>query len=298
MPDPDFERLPFLDAEPWRVVVINPTGRYARNQVAGLIAAGTPLVAGVALGRGGETMDGTAALRPRRRSARAAERGGALHPGRRRARRHRRMRRRAHPHHRGGRRICAGARRARRRRAAARAAGSLADRPEHARDVRAGARPARLDRAELLQGGPARGDRAQRHAHARHGAATDAGRHRPEHGRPYRRRHRDRAQSARISRRARARSAPPRRCSIAARSAATRNMPWPRRCAAFPSRWWRWWSAAMRRRRSAWAMPARSSAARARARGQACRARRGGMPGGRGTGAGGRDADRAWITGR
>ena len=51
------ERLPFLDAQPWRVVVINPTGRYARNQVAGLLAAGTPLVAGVALGRGGETMD-------------------------------------------------------------------------------------------------------------------------------------------------------------------------------------------------------------------------------------------------
>ncbi len=58
MPDPAFERLPFLDAEPWRVVVINPTGRYARNQVAGLIAAGTPLVGGVALGRGGESLDG------------------------------------------------------------------------------------------------------------------------------------------------------------------------------------------------------------------------------------------------
>src|SRR5262247_4207213 len=53
----DFEQLPFLDPEPWRVVVVNPTGRYARNQVAGLVAAGTPLVAGVALGRGGETMD-------------------------------------------------------------------------------------------------------------------------------------------------------------------------------------------------------------------------------------------------
>ena len=39
-------------------VVINPTGRYARNQVAGLRAAGTPLVGGVALGRGGETIDG------------------------------------------------------------------------------------------------------------------------------------------------------------------------------------------------------------------------------------------------
>lgn len=56
MPGP--ARLPFLDPEPWRVVVVNPTGRYARNQVAGLISAGTPVVAGVALGRGGETMDG------------------------------------------------------------------------------------------------------------------------------------------------------------------------------------------------------------------------------------------------
>src|SRR5262245_10949429 len=54
----DFERLPFLDPEPWRVVVINPSGRYARNQVAGLVSAGTPLVGGVALGRGGETSDG------------------------------------------------------------------------------------------------------------------------------------------------------------------------------------------------------------------------------------------------
>jgi succinyl-CoA synthetase alpha subunit len=51
-------RLPFLDAEPWRVAVIAPTGRYARNQVAGMIAAGTPLSGGVALGRGGTTMDG------------------------------------------------------------------------------------------------------------------------------------------------------------------------------------------------------------------------------------------------
>jgi succinyl-CoA synthetase alpha subunit len=51
-------RLPFLAPEPWRVAVIAPTGRYARNQVAGMIAAGTPLVGGVALGRGGETMDG------------------------------------------------------------------------------------------------------------------------------------------------------------------------------------------------------------------------------------------------
>ncbi|MGC2123439.1 MAG: CoA-binding protein, partial [Xanthobacteraceae bacterium] len=51
-------RLPFLDPEPWRVAVISPTGRYARNQVAGMIAAGTPLVGGVALGRGSTAMDG------------------------------------------------------------------------------------------------------------------------------------------------------------------------------------------------------------------------------------------------
>jgi len=50
-------RLPFLDAEPWRVAVIAPTGRYARNQVAGMLEAGTPLVGGVALGRGGTAMD-------------------------------------------------------------------------------------------------------------------------------------------------------------------------------------------------------------------------------------------------
>jgi succinyl-CoA synthetase alpha subunit len=60
MTDPAVTRLPFLDPslDPWRVVVINPTGRYARNQVAGLKAAGTPLVAGVALGRGAENLDG------------------------------------------------------------------------------------------------------------------------------------------------------------------------------------------------------------------------------------------------
>jgi succinyl-CoA synthetase alpha subunit len=51
-------RLPFLADEPWRVAVVSPTGRYARNQVAGMIEAGTPLVAGVALGRGGSDMDG------------------------------------------------------------------------------------------------------------------------------------------------------------------------------------------------------------------------------------------------
>jgi succinyl-CoA synthetase alpha subunit len=50
-------RLPFLADEPWRVAVVSPTGRYARNQVAGMIEAGTPLVGGVALGRGGTEMD-------------------------------------------------------------------------------------------------------------------------------------------------------------------------------------------------------------------------------------------------
>jgi succinyl-CoA synthetase alpha subunit len=51
-------RLPFLADVPWRVAVVSPTGRYARNQVAGMIEAGTLLVGGVALGRGGTEMDG------------------------------------------------------------------------------------------------------------------------------------------------------------------------------------------------------------------------------------------------
>jgi succinyl-CoA synthetase alpha subunit len=51
-------RLPFLDPAPWRVAVISPTGRYARNQVGGMREAGTPLLGGVALGRGGTVMDG------------------------------------------------------------------------------------------------------------------------------------------------------------------------------------------------------------------------------------------------
>ena len=51
-------RLPILADAPWRVAVVSPTGRYARNQVAGMIEAGTPLVGGVALGRGGTDMDG------------------------------------------------------------------------------------------------------------------------------------------------------------------------------------------------------------------------------------------------
>jgi len=51
-------RLPFLTDAPWRVAVLSPTGRYARNQVAGMIEAGTPLVGGIALGRGGTALDG------------------------------------------------------------------------------------------------------------------------------------------------------------------------------------------------------------------------------------------------
>jgi succinyl-CoA synthetase alpha subunit len=51
-------RLPFLAPEPWRVAVISPTGRYAKNQVAGMIEAGTPVIGGIALGRGGTDMDG------------------------------------------------------------------------------------------------------------------------------------------------------------------------------------------------------------------------------------------------
>ena len=51
-------RLPFLDARPWRVAVVGPAGRYARNQVAAMIAAGTPITGGVALGRGGTSLDG------------------------------------------------------------------------------------------------------------------------------------------------------------------------------------------------------------------------------------------------
>lgn len=50
--------IPFLDAFPQRVVVMNPTGRYAAAQVAAMRAAGTQLVAGIAPGRGGGSMDG------------------------------------------------------------------------------------------------------------------------------------------------------------------------------------------------------------------------------------------------
>jgi succinyl-CoA synthetase alpha subunit len=49
---------PFLSSFPRRVVVFNPTGRYAAAQVASMREAGTNLVAGIALGRGGEVVDG------------------------------------------------------------------------------------------------------------------------------------------------------------------------------------------------------------------------------------------------
>jgi len=49
---------PFLVAPPRRVVVLNPTGRYAARQVAEMRAAGTAIVAGIALGRGGGSQDG------------------------------------------------------------------------------------------------------------------------------------------------------------------------------------------------------------------------------------------------
>jgi succinyl-CoA synthetase alpha subunit len=48
----------FLTSFPRRVVVFNPTGRYAAAQVASMREAGTNLVAGIALGRGGGTLDG------------------------------------------------------------------------------------------------------------------------------------------------------------------------------------------------------------------------------------------------
>jgi succinyl-CoA synthetase alpha subunit len=48
----------FLDSFLRRVVVFNPTGRYAAQQVAAMREAGTNLVAGIVLGRGGGTMDG------------------------------------------------------------------------------------------------------------------------------------------------------------------------------------------------------------------------------------------------
>ena len=49
---------PFLHSAPRRVVVVNPTGRYASAQVAAMRAGGTALVAGIAPGRGGTVQDG------------------------------------------------------------------------------------------------------------------------------------------------------------------------------------------------------------------------------------------------
>ncbi|MGK7868651.1 succinate--CoA ligase subunit alpha [Falsiroseomonas sp. E2-1-a20] len=48
----------FLHEAPRRVVIVNPTGRYAMAQVAAMRAAGTALVAGIAPGRGGTMLDG------------------------------------------------------------------------------------------------------------------------------------------------------------------------------------------------------------------------------------------------
>ena len=169
--------------------MINPTGRYARNQVAGLVAAGTPLVAGVALGRGGETMDGlplydrVADLPERPNVARR------LHPGRRRARRGRRMRRRAHsaPSWRSPNMSrCT----TRSQAAAARArSGCWLIGPNTLGMYVPGRGLLGSIAPSFCKAGPGRGDRAQRHADARDGAAIDARRHRPEHGRAYRRRH-------------------------------------------------------------------------------------------------------------
>jgi succinyl-CoA synthetase alpha subunit len=50
--------LPFLARFPRRVVVFNAVGAYASRQVAMMREAGTTLVAGIALGRGGGTLDG------------------------------------------------------------------------------------------------------------------------------------------------------------------------------------------------------------------------------------------------
>jgi succinyl-CoA synthetase alpha subunit len=51
-------RAPFLSSFPRRVVVFNPTGRYAAAQVAAMREAGTQILAGIALGRGCGAQDG------------------------------------------------------------------------------------------------------------------------------------------------------------------------------------------------------------------------------------------------
>ncbi|WP_372620230.1 succinate--CoA ligase subunit alpha [Falsiroseomonas sp.] len=50
--------LPFLERFPQRVVVFNPTGGYAARQVTAMKEAGTQLLGGIALGRGGGSLDG------------------------------------------------------------------------------------------------------------------------------------------------------------------------------------------------------------------------------------------------
>jgi succinyl-CoA synthetase alpha subunit len=50
---PSVTTAPFLDSFPRRVVVFNPAGRYAAAQVAAMREAGTNLIAGIQLGRGG-----------------------------------------------------------------------------------------------------------------------------------------------------------------------------------------------------------------------------------------------------
>lgn len=55
---PSVTALPFLASFPRRVVVFNPAGRYAAAQVAAMREAGTTIIAGVQLGRGGTEVDG------------------------------------------------------------------------------------------------------------------------------------------------------------------------------------------------------------------------------------------------
>lgn len=54
--------IPFLDAFPRRVVVVNATGRYGQVQVRAMRAAGTNIIAGIAPGRGGTELDGVPLL--------------------------------------------------------------------------------------------------------------------------------------------------------------------------------------------------------------------------------------------
>ncbi len=50
--------LPVLNAFPRRVVVFNATGTYAARQIAAMREAGTSFLGGIALGRGGTSLDG------------------------------------------------------------------------------------------------------------------------------------------------------------------------------------------------------------------------------------------------